>query len=127
MVGIPVVWALYWMDKTCNVSSIAPDSTSSSAVPITTPLYTGIKCDYWKAWRWSNLNSTQISDSTDQDRYNVVLEADKIDVRIRMEIDLISKTWRDDGKFIIDSIEDYPDHLWCQDMIYLTVKPIGDD
>lgn len=122
--SIWIVWSKYWVDKTCNIYSQQFDPNSSSATPIYTEVYTAIRCDYWKQSRSETMKRTDISDTTDVERWNVVLEPQYVGIQKRMKIELISSSWRNDWGFIIESIEEYPSSSWKQNLIYLTVLPI---
>lgn len=115
-----------FLDKTCNISKIETTYPNWEAIETETPIYTWIKCDFYKWsqwWSWKYDKDKFELEWTNYD-YDVVLDWDKILVQKGYIIELID-TIQNYWKYIISDLLIYRKPNWRIDNITLKVTEIA--
>lgn len=92
-----------FFDKTCTISAISYTTLDWTAKRVYTPVYTGISCNFEQ--NKSLLRGVEISESSKDIKYTVVMPVEYNDVKVGYLIELTDPTLWNMGKYMVASID----------------------
>ena len=106
----------------CDIETSSLDATSADGLLTFTPVYTDIICKFVLSPRGDNNSNTNLSENTNLQRYNVVIEPDKVNVTRKDRITLRDTLGATVGVFQVDDVAPKRSIRGNVNHIYLSVS-----